>query len=77
MFSDADPVVALDPKQEHRQLTKLPIYFGIPVAASCLPKTSNMLCIALIFLENSVVCAFIVDQISNSQYSCISTMVEF
>lgn len=51
MFSDADPAVALDPKQQHRELTKLGIYSGIPVAVSCLPKTNNTLCIALIFLE--------------------------
>lgn len=54
MFSDADPAVALDPKQQHRELTKLGIYSGIPVAVSCLPKTNNTLCIALIFLENTL-----------------------
>lgn len=36
MFSDADPVVALDPKQQQRELTKPSIYTGIPVAVSCL-----------------------------------------
>lgn len=51
MFSDADPAVALDPKQQHRELTKPGIYTGIPVAVSCLPKANNTLCIALIFLE--------------------------
>lgn len=53
MFSDADPVVAPDPKQQHREPTKPGIYSGIPVAVSCLPKTNNTLCIALIFLENT------------------------
>lgn len=36
MFSDADPVVALDPKQQQRELTKPSIYTGIPVAVACL-----------------------------------------
>ena len=54
MFSDADPAVALDPKQQHRELTKPGIYTGIPVAVSCLPKTNNTLCIALIFLEYTI-----------------------
>lgn len=52
MFSDADPAVARDPKQQHRVLTKLGIYAGIPVAVFRLPKTSSALCIALIFLED-------------------------
>lgn len=52
MFSDADPVVALDPKQQHRELTKPGICTGIPVAVYCVPKTNNTLCRALIFLEN-------------------------
>ncbi len=42
MFSDADPAVALDPKHQHRELTKLGIYSGIPVAVSCLPKINPM-----------------------------------
>lgn len=54
MFSDADPAVALDPKQQQRELTKLGIYSGIPVAASCLPKTNTIQCIVLIFLENTL-----------------------
>lgn len=54
MFSDADPAVALDPKQQQRKLTKLGIYSGIPVAVSCLPKTNSTLCIAPIFLENTL-----------------------
>lgn len=54
MFSDADPAVALDPKQQHGELTKPGIYSGIPVAVSRLPKTNNTLCIALIFLENTL-----------------------
>lgn len=51
MFSDADPAVALDPKQQRGELTKPGIYSGIPVVDSPLPKTNNTLCIALIFLE--------------------------
>lgn len=45
MFSDADPAVAQDPKQQHRELTKLGIYAGIPVAVHCLPKPNNNLCV--------------------------------
>lgn len=54
MLSDADPAVARDPKQQHRKLTKPGIYTGIPVAVSSLSKTNNTLCIALIFLENTL-----------------------
>lgn len=60
MFSDADPAVALDPKQQHRELTKPGIYSGIPVAVSCQPKIT--LCIALIFPENNLTRVFYVRQ---------------
>lgn len=60
MFSDADPVVALDPKQQHGELTKPGVYSGILVAISCLHKTNNNLCIACSSWKNthsSVFCA--------------------
>lgn len=58
MFSDADPVVALDPKQQQRELTKPSIYTGIPVAVSCLKNKHSTLCIGLIFLENTLLPVF-------------------
>lgn len=89
MFSDADPAVALDPKQQHRKLTKLGIYSGIPVAVSRLPKTNSTLCIAPIFLENMLSPVYFVfrqknslkrhfsgHQSSNGLCRCISRAVE-
>lgn len=54
MCSDADPAVALDPKLQHRELTKPDIYCGIASAVSSLLKTNSTLCMAMILLENSV-----------------------
>lgn len=70
MFSDADPVVALDPKQQQRELTKPSIYTGIPVAVSCLKNkqypmhrphlpgkhtTASVFCVwQKIFLSNAI-----------------------
>lgn len=87
MFSDADPAVALDPKQQHRELTKPGIYSGIPVAVSSLPKTNNTLCIALILPEKHTLTSvlrqknpsnaiFLVTKTPISLCCCISSMVE-
>lgn len=38
MCSDADPAVAVDPKQQHMELTNPGIYSGIPAVFSPLSK---------------------------------------
>lgn len=88
MFSDADPVVALDPKQQQRELTKPSIYTGIPVAVSCLKNkqypmhrphlpgkhtTASVFCVWQ--KKNSIKRYFSGHESSNSLFCCISGMV--